>query len=269
MRKILVTFLILAVTSSLVSCDQIQLPQFPTDEPPGLIDTQAAQTISVEQTENAPTATQTIRPTRAPRTPTITNTMVFTLTNTPEPTLLPTALFTDDFSTNTGWAVKNGEDFSYGLTNGGYFISVNIPKATIWSAKSIDAADIQLETQAARLEGPDDGYYGVMCRQQRDGFNYYILVISSGGSYAVGKVVNGTLTIIEAGNDDTGVIQRGNSSNRILGGCKKNIITLTVNGTKLLEVSDDEFTSGTVGLAAGLPHGQGLYVLFDYFIAQE
>ena len=102
MGKTLFTLILIAIFFIITSCDKVQLPRRPTDEPPGLIDTQAAQTIAVDQTKNAPTATQTMRPTRVPRTPTITHTIVVTPTNTPEPTVLPTALFSDDFSTNTG-----------------------------------------------------------------------------------------------------------------------------------------------------------------------
>jgi len=251
------------------SCEQIQLPGLPTREPPGLIDTQAAQTIAVEKTLNAPTPTQTTRPTRALRTPTITNTQISVPTDTPEPTILPTARYSDDFSTNTGWAVDDQDDYAYGYTSGGYFISVNIPKAPIWSIKSIEVSNAIVETQASQLEGSPDGYYGVICRMQREGFNYYVFVISSDGAYGIGKVINGALTFIDGGEDQDGIIHTGNQSNRIVGDCNESILTLSVNDTQLLQVTDDKFATGTVGLVAGLQRGTNHEVLFEYFLVKD
>jgi hypothetical protein len=254
------------------ACSTIELPQIPnfsSEEAPGIVDTQAAQTISVFETQRAPTNTPTTRPTREERTPTPTHTIIVTPTSTSTITPLPTALFTDDFSSNTGWANADQQDYSYGYAKGGYFIFVDIPKATIWSAKSIQASDIQLQTQATRLEGPDNGYYGLMCRQQRDGFNYYILVIRSDGSYGIGKVTNGALKFIQEGVDQNGIIQREPASNKITGTCIGNSLAMAVNDQPLLEVIDDEFKSGTIGIVAGLDSGSGLYVLFDFFIANE
>jgi hypothetical protein len=273
MHKFLtVLFLLISSSILIAGCDSGQLPPlplFPGEETPGLVDTRAAQTIAFDQTQRAPTSTPTIRPTRELRTPTPTYTVIVTPTNTLEPTPLPTALFSDDFSSNTGWASEDHEGYSYGLAKGGYFISVDIPKATIWSAKSIEASDISLETQATQLEGPDNAYYGVMCHRQRDGFNYYILVISSNGSYGIGKVTNGSLQFIQEGVDESGIIQRGGASNLITGDCIADKLTLSVNDQVLLEVVDDQYASGTIGLVAGLREGEGLYVLFDYFIARE
>lgn len=269
MQKVLIEILVcLSIISLASSCTNIQLPLMPTDEEQGLIDTQAAQTISVVRTRNAPTATTTIRPTRVPRTSTPTSLVISTTTDTPEPTPLPTALFTDDFSTNTGWATQENDDYGFGFKQGGYYIRVGIPNATIWSAKSIDVTDIQIQTQVMRLEGPDTGYFGVMCRQQQDGFNYYILVINIDGSYGIGKVVNGTLQFIQDGVDQNGVINKGNESNQITASCVGDVLTLAVNDQELVTAQDDTFNSGTIGLVAGLKKGEELSVLFDYFIAQ-
>ena len=182
---------------------------------------------------------------------------------------MPTALFSDDFSGYTGWAVEDHGDYAYGFAQGGYFIRVEIPNATIWSAKSIDASDIRIDTQVAQLEGPDTGYFGVMCRQQQDGFNYYALVINNVGFFGIGKVVNGALQFIQTGTDQSGIINRGELSNRISSVCKGNELTLIVNDQELLTVQDDLFSGGTIGLVAGLQKGTGLYVLYSNFIANE
>jgi hypothetical protein len=262
-------FSILPLTLILVSCNAFQLPQRSTNVPQGLIETQAEQTISAEQTLRSPTATQTPRPTREPRTPTPTITAIVTSTVTLAPTPLPTALFTDDFSTNTGWAQGSFENYSFGITNGAYFIKVEIPMATIWSAKSIELADITLQTQTEFISGPDNGYFGLMCRQQKDGFNYYVLVIGPDGSYGIGKVVNGTLQFIQEGVDISGGILKGNNTNHITGKCIGKNLTLIVNDINLLEVEDDQFNSGTIGLVAGNRGGKELSVKYHYFIASE
>ena len=81
--------------------------------------------------------------------------------------------------------------------------------------------------------------------------------------------MNGTLIFIKSGKDQTGVIQNGNDRNHIVGDCRNDTLTLIINDTQLLQAQDTEFSDGAIGLVAGLPGGQGLYVVFDYFIAKE
>lgn len=273
--RICINILLVSLLFILLTACQFNAPDLadfnplnPQSTPQELIDTQIAATYAAEQTRLAPTPTSTIRPTREIRTATPTSTVITTPTESPTPTLLPTSVIADDFSSYTGWAVTDNETYAFGFDKGGYYIFVDFPGAPVWSARSLDLANVIVETTASRLSGPDDGYFGIMCRQQIDGFNYYIFTISIDGSYGIGKVVNGTLHFIQEGMDQAGHILPADSSNLIQATCTDHLLRLKVNNQLLLEVQDEDFASGKVGLVAGNRTGKGLYVLFDNFIVQ-
>jgi hypothetical protein len=211
-----------------------------------------------------PTATKAPSPTLAP--PTTEAPPAETATPVPE------AILVDDFTSYTGWAIGENDGFAFGFADGGYFIRVDSPNVTIWSTKSQELTDASLQTIAQRKSGPANGYFGVSCRHQQDGYNYYILVIGSDGFYGIGMMYKGKLSFLQEGKDDTEIIKRDVASNLIQGNCIGQTLSLYTNGHKLLEIQDETFTSGLIGLVAGthLDMGQeSLYVLFDNFIVLQ
>lgn len=77
-------------------------------------------------------------------------------------------------------------------------MSVAVTYANIWSVRNTTYTDVILEVDAARSAGPEDGYYGLVCRQV-DQDNYYGLVISSNGFYGIGKMEAGTFGFLKKG----------------------------------------------------------------------
>jgi hypothetical protein len=126
-----------------------------------------------------------------------------------------------------------------------------------------------LEVDAAREAGPEDGYYGLVCRQV-DQDNYYGLVISSNGFYGIGKMEAGTFEFLKEGVDASGILKLGaNQANRIRAECSGSLLRLSANGKLLVEVEDDAFTEGTAGLMVGVRKQGGLEALFDNFAVYE
>jgi UDP-N-acetylmuramyl pentapeptide synthase len=61
-------------------------------------------------------------------------------------------------------------------------------------------------------------------------------------------------------------ILRGDQANEILALCQGDQLVLYANDTKLLQVTDDTFSYGDVGLIAGNLSTPGTDILFNYFI---
>jgi hypothetical protein len=225
--------------------------------PPGLPFTQAAQTMAAQVTHIAqtaaviqPAATATERPTAtlaASSTPVPTDTPFIsptpTLTLTPDlnatATKAPGISFSDDFSISTGWYTRESNQFHIYYDQGGYRIAVHIVNTPIWSTRQREYADVHLETDATWLDGADDGYFGLICRQANNQ-NYYALVISSDGSYGIAKSLAGSFGFLEEGSDQSGAIQGGKVLNRIGADCIGDTLALYANGVKLLEVQDSD-----------------------------
>jgi hypothetical protein len=245
-----------------------------SDRSPGALVTQAAQTVEAKLTSEAPEIT--LEPSQPPSPAAPTATLSPTTPPTVPPTITPTSspiptptealvlLFSDDFSTTAGWAEQEGDDFGFGFFEGGYRIYVNLKNANIWSIREKEYSDTVLEVQASRMSGPENGYYGLVCRHV-DGDNYYALVIGSDGFYGIGKMDNGEFEFLKEGKDTSGVIQGNNAVNKLRADCRGETLRLSVNDKPLIEVQDDDIPSGSVGLMAGTRGQEGLQAWFDNF----
>ena len=175
------------------------------------------------------------------------------LTSEPESAALPSnVLFQDDFSDpSSGWDKVSGEDGLTDYIDGAYRIYVNAENTDIWSNPDLDFTDTQIEVEATKAGGDDNNDFGIICRYQ-DVNNFYFFIISSDGYYGLGKVANGEQQLI--GDDSmppSEVIKQGEATNLIRADCIGNQLSLHVNGVKLAEYGDTDFTSGDVGLMAG------------------
>ncbi len=264
--------------------------QQPADvPPPDAVFTSAAETIVAEYTAEAaanPSATE-------PPTSTLAAPPLVGPTNTPEPTLPPTleptltstlvpptetpisatsisiprAILEDDFSDTNVWYTGQEDDYGFEYADNGYHITNDILNGAIWSLREIAFEDVRLEVDATRKAGPADGYFGVICRFGDEGMQYYALVIGDDGFYGVLKMEDGKLEFLESGTDNAGIIHRGaGETNRVRGVCSGDLLTIYANDQQLLEVRDDTYSSGDIGLVAGNKlTGVGIDVLFDNF----
>jgi hypothetical protein len=90
-------------------------------------------------------------------------------------------------------------------------------------------------------------------------------VISSNGDYGIAKMEEGEFEFIQEGTDQAGVIKPDDETNRVRADCIGETLTLYANGQRLLEVQDDDFENGNVGLVAGTRQQPGVQALFDNF----
>jgi hypothetical protein len=277
--------LVLALGVMLVGCN---LPgQIETeDEQPDAVFTFAAQTVTALVTQDAPDSqiedegpmvtvdlpvvesTQPEEPSQTPE-PTQTQepTVTITPTATPSPTPIPDAILEDDFSNTNLWYTDQNDDYGFEYKDDGYRIYNNILNAAIWSVRSLEYSDIRLEIDTTRKSGPDDGYFGVVCRFGNEGLDYYALVIGDNGFYGILEMDNGDLEFLGSGMDEDGVIHLGmGETNRVRGVCSGEQLVLYANDQQLLEVFDDSHSNGEVGLVVGNRLSDvGIDVIFDNF----
>ncbi|GAP15167.1 hypothetical protein LARV_02949 [Longilinea arvoryzae] len=173
--------------------------------------------------------------------------------------------FTDPMS---GWKVWVGEDgSSIDYTDGALRIFVNKSQFDYWSVAGKNYDNVHLESDIKKGAGPDDNDYGLICRYQ-DENNFYAFVISSDGYAGIIKVKNGEYQVLSGDMlQYSEAIHRGSDKNRLQAICNGSILTFSVNGIKLFEVTDEDFTSGDVGVIAGAYDTAGVEVFFDNFAA--
>ncbi len=179
-------------------------------------------------------------------------------------------LFQDDFSDpSSGWnrvtTTKGQTDYADGV----YRIFVNEPNLDIWSMPGRNFTDVHIEVDALKVGGERDNRFGIICRAiSVDSF--YTFIISSDGYYGIGKIKAQDYHLI--GMDalqPSKAIRLGTALNRLRADCVGDRLTLYVNGEKLAEVQDAEYSSGDVGLIAGTYQSAGTDIRFDNFIVYQ
>lgn len=277
----------------LTACALLNNIQPAPTQVPAEAHTQAAQTIIAQVTQSVPTDTPPPTPTSPLGTFTPTPTSIPAVTATPgpeetqpslatsQPTETPAAtqpqptstssgdfsvVFQDDFDVGSGWHTSQGDDFGFEYVQGGYRIYVNIRTAPIWSIRQRDYADARLEVDATRTAGPESGYYGLVCRFDQEERNYYALVISPDGTAAIAKSENNEFEFLQQVTAPAGVINSGDATNRLRADCLDDTLALYANGQQLVQVIDDDFESGWIGLIAGTRDEPDFAALFDNLV---
>lgn len=277
-------------------------PKTPT-QTPDLQSTQAAETMVAEMTQKAPipmgtqavvsaptslaqalpSVTPTVEPLPATSTPVPTEPLPPTSTPVPTDTPLPTetptsaasptpnatstpswkVVFEDDLKSGV-WIIGKSDDFRLQYTAGGYMITNKVEEDIAYSVREESYLDMQIEVTAHRIEGPYDGYYGIICNFQ-NGTNYYILAVGVDGWYGIGLKKQGQLKFLQEGVDQSGAVRTGSSENLLAAECAKGVLTLWANGIQLASVKDRTFTAGAIGLGVGNRKVSGTSVLFQNF----
>jgi len=186
-----------------------------------------------------------------------------------EPQSVP---FDDNFSDiSSGWVDNNLGQYS----DGGYLLDtgdqryIYVPSPV----ERIKDAIVEVVAYDVTIDPTGTNYWGVACRFV-DINNFYSLEITNTGKYDIVKYSDGEAEILDRG-ERKGVIDP-KAPNRIRADCVGNTLTLYVNGQKLVETTDTEFSSGYIGLYAkdGLtPSGKDgpapVEVWFDNFKARK
>ena len=174
-------------------------------------------------------------------------------------------LYQEQFENNTtGWARISNDNGIMDYDGGGYRILVRQPRLNVWSTSEKDFADVRVEADVIKLNGPDENRMGLICRYQAG--DYYFFVISNDGFYVIGKFIGGlTLLLGQSEMQASDAIQAG-SMNHLRADCIGDKLTFYINFTVVASVTDPDFPRGDVGLVAGSFTEPGVDVLFDNFV---
>ena len=175
--------------------------------------------------------------------------------------------YQDDFSDpSSGWNRVSTDTGETEYDDGVYRIYVNEPNTDIWSHPGKSYDDAVIEVDAFKVGGERDNRFGLICRAKGTD-SFYTFIISSDGYYGIGKVKQEKYELIDTDALlPSEVIIKGSAINRIRAECVGERLTLYVNGIKIAEYFDSEFTSGDVGLIAGTYNEPGTDIRFDDFL---
>ena len=175
-------------------------------------------------------------------------------------------LFFDDFSeVKSGWDRFAGEIGSTDYKDKTYQISINEPNTDLFANPYKLFKDTIIEVNAAKVSGPVNNSFGVICRFQ-DEKNFYSAQISTDGYAGIFRMKDGVYRLI--GHDamiPVPSILGGSAMNTIHFECIGRSLALAVNGTPVDAREDKSFENGDVGLIAGAFEEAGVVVAFDNF----
>jgi len=186
-----------------------------------------------------------------------------------EPTSAPTSLksslpYWDDFSNpDSGWPTYSGDNGWSGYDSGGYLIQVDASYQQIIAVAGQRFSEVVIEFDVTQLAGPDDAYFGALCRYQ-DEMNYYYLYVGADGYYSIGKISNGENVPLSS-TDSSLATLTVQASYSLRAECTADVLALHANDVLLDQVTDGEFSSGEVGLLAGTLETPGAEIRFTNF----
>jgi len=179
-------------------------------------------------------------------------------------------LYKDDFSDPTsGWIRVLDTKGFMDYYSSGFRIWVNTPGYNYWSTPGLQFKDVRINVDAARIGGPDENRFGLICRY-KDINNYYFFVISSDGYFGIGKVLNGLTSLLgQEMMSYTPSISPGLSPNHLQAVCDGDTLSFYINDQPVGLAIDTDLSSGDVGLLAGAFSNPGVDILFDNFVVTK
>jgi len=177
------------------------------------------------------------------------------------------AIFVDDFSKNdSGWNRQSNAEAYTRYLEGEYQMWILKPNLIVWTTHDPILGDAVIQVAARTAGGPDNNFFGVICRHQDDK-NFYFFIISADSYYGVGKFRNGERTLLHnALLDRNDKIASGRVAHQIRAECVGNTLSLTVDNNRLARVNDPDFKEGRAGLIVGSYEKNFVDVRFDNLI---
>jgi len=180
-------------------------------------------------------------------------------------------LLADNFENDIkNWEIyqdADGSAVSY-YQNGLVFLVESEQKNQVSTINRI-FSDSAIRVTAEKISGPDNNFFGIICRYM-DRANYYGLIISSDGYYGIYRVEDGIFDLISMENMEfSNIINQGERINIIEAVCKGNQLTISVNESQLARVEDNAFSEGKIGLITGTYDQAGSAVLFDNMVVMH
>jgi hypothetical protein len=180
-------------------------------------------------------------------------------------------LFQDDFKdVGSGWHTSQSEDGFRQYQVGGFRIYISEANTYQWTIPGRHFADAHVQVSVSNLAGDVESDFGLICRYQ-DERNFYALMVNSQGHFGIIKFKDGKeiLLVQDHYGYDERAIRTGQAQNDLKASCWGKRLTLYANETMLMEVFDEDFTAGDIGLIAGTYQQPGADLLFSDLIVSQ
>jgi hypothetical protein len=195
----------------------------------------------------------------------------------------PAIVLEDDFADDgSGWYTVTEPGVSIEYADGGYHFVLDEPETGYWethrSIRLRRLTDVTIEVEARQVDGYADDTFGIVCRANEDG--YYALEIGADGWYSIGKMDGDEYTLLAGPDEEPGdepstvdthdiVLQRqADDTYRLRADCIGDTLTLYADGEKIVEVKDDSFPMGGIGLAAYNYQAPRTEIVFDNIVVR-
>lgn len=179
-------------------------------------------------------------------------------------------LFYDNFSAvQPGWALFDTSEGAAYVQQGELYLEDRGRGVGIYThLVNREWNNVAVSVRLRQIEGSQDNWMGVICRQQ-DEENYYLFAISADGYYLILKVEGGIPTQLVGPTRDE-LINAGRGTNQLTARCADQNLSLRVNDEILATVEDDTFETGHVALFAdAVAAGGTTTVAFDALVISE
>ena len=168
----------------------------------------------------------------------------------------------DDFSGATWVWQYEGTDATGVQQNDAYVVTVHDPQWLFVGSMGANFADVAIEVEARRVDGPRDNAFGVACRVTRE--HQYMFNISGNGFYRIllNKAEGDAVFLVDWTTSPI-INTAPDAFNHISAICLGNQLTLTVNGAQLASVTDDTIAVGDVAVVVTAFDTPGVSIAFD------
>jgi Raf kinase inhibitor-like YbhB/YbcL family protein len=174
-------------------------------------------------------------------------------------------VYIDDFEDpESGWERYREYDGILDYEEGGYRMMVDVPENLFWVNANQEYSDVRVEVDVKVIGGPESNHYGVLCRLGGEDYDHYFFLISSDGTYSIGKQKGWEVEVLAESSDPSEVINKEiEEYNHIRADCHGDRLSLFVNDELLLDVRDSDLLKGDEGLLAGTRGEAGVDIYFD------
>jgi len=172
--------------------------------------------------------------------------------------------YSDNFRRESdAWYTGEDEDAAHFFESGTYHIRVDSKSLLSWSLGDVtDLADFYLEVDAFYVAGPQNNESGVIFRHLDDD-NFYLFGVGNDGLFSLRKKVDGEWQDLQEWLESDAILGEERSVNTLGILAQGEQIHLLINDEVVASLTDDQFSSGNMGLAAGAFDEGGVEIAFD------